>query len=253
MKRQVTLHGSITSLQAEPKIGSALSSIEELVLQLESEYGTPDWEPRMDPVSELVCCILSQNTADTNSMPAFHSLIEKYRTWDEVVSEDPTQLATVIRRAGLVNQKASSIQSSLRIIKERNGGYTLENLREMSIEAAREWLTSLPGIGPKTASIVLCFAMGRGIVPVDTHVFRVGWRIGLYEKRIGAAKAHDVLVGLVPEFLAYRYHVALIQHGRSVCKAQKRLCGECILKHKCKFQLNNSDQKPTLKNEHKKR
>lgn len=98
---------------------------------------------------------------------------------------------------------------------------------------ARSKLMELPGVGPKTASIVLCFCFGMGAIPVDTHVFRVGWRLGLYDKKIGEAKAHDVLLQLVPERLAFRYHTTIIQHGRVTCRAPKADCGHCAVVDMC--------------------
>jgi hypothetical protein len=108
----------------------------------------------------------------------------------------------------------------LRAIKDARGDYNLDWLRETPTPDARQFLLGLPGIGPKCAAIVLCFALGRPVIPVDTHVFRVSWRLGLIPKSLGEAKAHDALEAIIPEPLVYRFHVALIRHGRAVCKAQ---------------------------------
>jgi endonuclease-3 len=145
------------------------------------------------------------------------------------------QLAEEIRKAGLANQKSKSIQAVLREVRERNGGYTLEPLRGMAMADARAWLMSLPGVGPKTAAIVLCFSFGMPAIPVDTHVFRVSWRLGLIERRIGEAKANIELEKIVPPDLAYRFHTALIQHGRQVCKAQKPDCSRCGVSRSCAY------------------
>jgi endonuclease-3 len=110
----------------------------------------------------------------------------------------------------------------------------------MTDEEARRYLMGLPGVGPKTAAIVLCFALGRNVMPVDTHVFRVSWRLGLIEKKIGEAKAHDALQALVPDELTYRYHVAVITHGRRVCKAPIPRCSDCVLSDICRWYAHES-------------
>lgn len=206
-----------------------------LVEELEKRYGRPRRIARFDPMEELVSCILSQHTTDATSFPTFTRLRETFPDWQAVVDAGPERVAEVIRKAGLANQKARSIIGALKAIRERFGGYTLEPLRQMELPEARAALMALPGVGPKTASIVLCFSFGKGAIPVDTHVFRVGWRLGLYDKKIGEAKAHDVLLKLVPEDLAFRFHVALIQHGRNVCRAPKPNCEECPVAEACRF------------------
>src|SRR6185437_6308042 len=97
------------------------------------------------------------------------------------------------------------------------------------------YLTSLPGIGPKTAAILLCFSMGRPVIPVDTHVFRVAWRLGLIRRQIGEAKAHAVLQALVPRDIVYPFHFALIRHGRAVCRAPRPRCAECVVTDLCAY------------------
>lgn len=209
--------------------------VRDLVARLEVAYGARLSRPTYDPVSELISSILTQHTADANAFPAFDRMRARFPTWREVVDADPAELSDTIRAAGLANQKTRSIQGALREIKTRNEDYTLENLRGMTMLEARKWLTSLPGVGPKTASIVLCFALGMPAIPVDTHVFRVSWRLGLIERSLGEAKAHDALLGLVPPDLAFRFHVVLIQHGRTVCKAPRPMCDRCQLTDLCKW------------------
>ena len=190
---------------------------------------------RFDPMEELVSCILSQHTTDASSFPAFTKLRETFSDWHDVVDAGPERLADVIRGAGLANQKSKNIIGTLALIKERTGDYSLESLRALSTIEARSWLMSLPGVGPKTASIVLCFAMGREAIPVDTHVYRVSWRLGLIAEEVGENKAHDLLMKFVPGDLAFRYHTALIQHGRMVCKAPLPLCEACPVTDRCRW------------------
>lgn len=200
---------------------------------LESEFGVTEHHVRMDPMDELISCILSQHTSDANSFPTFFALRAKYPDWSEIAKLKPAALAEEIRPAGLANQKAKSILATLREIKARVGIYSLEHLHAMDTEDALAWLCTLPGVGPKTAAIVMCFAFGRPVVPVDTHVYRVSKRLGLIDEKTNEAAAHRILRKLVRPELAFRFHVALIEHGRRTCKARNPLCGECVLRRVC--------------------
>ncbi|MFN4032613.1 MAG: endonuclease III domain-containing protein [Fimbriimonadales bacterium] len=209
--------------------------IPEIVARLESCYGVPEWNPRNNPLDELIHCILSQHTSDANSFRAYRLLRERYPTWRAVVDAPTDELAATIRSGGLANQKAPRIQAVLQAIHQAHGDYNLDWLQDLPTPEAKQFLLSLPGIGPKCAAIVLCFALGRPVIPVDTHVFRVSWRLGLIPHSIGEAKAHDALEAIVPEPLVYRFHVALIRHGRAVCKAQRPRCEACCLQEWCAF------------------
>lgn len=209
-----------------------------IVERLEARYGAAEWKPRAEPLEELIHCILSQHTSDANSSRAYASLRRAFPSWQAVVEAPTEAVAAVIRSGGLANQKAPRIQAVLKAIYAQHGAYDLNWLAERPLEEARQFLLSLPGIGPKCAAIVLCFALGHPVVPVDTHVFRVAWRLGLIPKSLGEAKAHSVLEKLVPEPLVYRFHVALIRHGRAVCKAVRPRCADCPLTDLCAFYLS---------------
>jgi len=211
------------------------ASIRRLVTDLEAVHGQPHFVTRFAPIDELVSCILSQHTTDATSFPTFHRLRAIAPEWEDVVALGQSGLADVIRPAGLPNQKAKSILGCLAEIRERNGDYTLEPLASMPMNDARDWLLTLPGVGPKTAAIVLCFAFEMPAIPVDTHVFRVSWRLGLIPKAIGEAKAHSVLQRAVPEDIAFRFHAALIQHGRTICRAPTPKCAVCPVRARCDF------------------
>ncbi|MEA2650387.1 MAG: endonuclease, partial [Chloroflexota bacterium] len=158
----------------------------ELVLErLGERYGHPAWAgPRVDTVSELVLTILSQNTADTNSFRAFTALRERYATWDDVLVAPTDELEDVIRPGGLAPTKSKRIQHVLAEVRPATGGsWDLSFLGTMPLLEAREWLTSLPGIGRKTAAIILLFNFGRPQLPVDTHVHRVATRLGMLPPR----------------------------------------------------------------------
>ncbi|MGC9334493.1 MAG: endonuclease III domain-containing protein [Anaerolineae bacterium] len=202
--------------------------------RLLNEYGHHPWHPR-DPVATLVNTILSQNTNDVNRDTAFERMQERFPTWVAVRDAPEEELVEAIRPAGLGPTKAPRIQAALRTITGREGHITLDFLRDMATEEAREWLTDLPGVGPKTAAIVLCFALGKPAFPVDTHVHRVTGRLGLIPEGTTREKAHDVLAEIVPEEIYYPFHLNLIAHGRAICHARSPECKQCLLQSECSY------------------
>jgi endonuclease-3 len=200
-------------------------------------YGEPAWRPHLDPVSELVSTILSQNTNDTNRDVAYDRLRATLPTWEQVRDADAAQVIDAIRPAGLANQKGPRIQEALRFITEERGELDLGFLAEWPVDEAKDWLSSIKGVGPKTAAIVLLFSLGKPAFPVDTHVHRVTQRLGLIGSKVSREKAHDVLEGLVPSEEYYPFHLNLIQHGRQVCSSRKPACPSCILRELCDYYL----------------
>jgi endonuclease-3 len=142
-------------------------------------------------------------------------------------------VADAIRSGGLANTKAPRIQAILREVREREGAFDLSSLRGMSDGDATAYLASLPGVGPKTAAVVLAFSLGRDAIPVDTHVHRVATRLGWITPKTGAERAHRVLEELVPAEIRVPTHVGLIRLGREICKAGRPRCEECPLFELC--------------------
>ena len=232
-------------------------------------YGIPGPSQRLDPVSELVLTILSQNTADLNSERAFEALRATYPSggpvtahrvarpdgteappegwgglglapgappdWSAVEGADLGALIDVIRIGGLANQKGPRIQAALRTIRERSDGYDLEFLAALPPREAMDWLTAIPGIGRKTASIVLLFCFGMPLMPVDTHVERVSRRIGLAPPTAGPDEQHEIYAHLLAPDQFYVAHVLLIQHGRRTCDARRPACDRCPIAPRCRF------------------
>ncbi|HEY6565937.1 MAG TPA: endonuclease III [Actinomycetota bacterium] len=188
----------------------------------------------VDPLDELVLTVLSQHTSDLNAERAFADLRAAFPDgWQQIVDASSGQVADAIRHGGLANSKAPRIQSILREIRDREGAFDLSRLRAMGDGEARAYLMSLPGIGPKTAAVVLSFALGRDAIPVDTHVHRVTKRLGLIPPKASAERADRVLHDLVPDGLRTPLHVAFIRLGREICKAPTPRCAQCPLKDLC--------------------
>lgn len=206
----------------------------EIFRRLDERHGPLEPPRRLDPLEELILTVLSQNTSDVNRDRAFAAMRARFPTWEALAEANPSELAAAIKPGGLSNIKAPRILAILREIQERRGGsLDLSWMHEASSEAVEEYLTSLPGVGPKTAACVLAFSLGRPALPVDTHVFRVARRLGFLDERTDAARAHRVMEDLVPEELRVRMHVGLIRHGRTICRAGRPSCEVCPLQDLC--------------------
>lgn len=202
---------------------------------VEKTYGRVPTLNRTNPEDELVRTVLSQNTNDRNSLAAFANLKKRYKTWDNVLRADRHEIADTIRHAGLADIKAARIKDVLAEIKRREGKISLANLSKLDIDSAMSYLMSLKGVGPKTASCVLLFSFNKPVMPVDTHIFRVTKRLALIGESTNIVKAHDLLTKLVPKSLIYQFHLGIIKHGRTTCKAQDPKCGSCVLYRLCGF------------------
>jgi endonuclease-3 len=202
---------------------------------LAETYGAKAPEKRTDPTSELVLTILSQNTNDKNRDQAFDELRRRFPTWGDVAAARPAQIAQAIRAGGLSRLKSGRIKTILRQIAERSPDYTLSFLAEMSDGAIWEYLTSFTGVGPKTAACVLLFALGRHAMPVDTHVHRVGKRLGLIPDSFSAERAHELFLELNLPLNIYQLHINMIWHGRALCRPTRPRCPTCTLKRYCYY------------------
>lgn len=224
--------------------GNYEEKIREINQRLKEYYGEPERPTELTGIEYLVETILSQNTNDINRDKAFKNLQEKYDSWEKVENLDRDELIDTIRVAGLGPTKAERIQESLRIIREDQREYSLEFINDMSIEDGKAWLTEIPGIGPKTAAIILCFHFGKPVMPVDTHVHRICQRLGLVPEGVSRTKSHDLLEERVPNDIKYEFHRLLIDHGRKHCKAQHATCCEGPLADLCSNceEINSRDE-----------
>jgi endonuclease III len=215
----------------------------EIIARLRAEYGEPEWRPHGDATAELVLTLLSQNTSDSNSGRAFSRLLQRFPDWQSVVEAPLPEVEDAIRPGGLAPTKAPRLQAMLAEVKSRTGGFDLSFLAGMPVEEAREWLRTLPAVGPKTAACVLLFGLGMPGLPVDTHVFRVATRLGIVEEKMGPDKAQTFLEALVPPQDHFGFHILLIRHGRHCCSARSPNCAACPLRPDCpsasKFSASN--------------
>jgi endonuclease-3 len=215
---------------------SPREQLDRAVRLLDDFYGRPVLSPRYPPVDELVFTVLSQNTADVNTERTFASLKARFPEWTAARDASADEIERAIALGGLAHTKAPRIKKILEAISAPGGAPDLSVLDGLTDEEAQEYLTGLPGVGPKTAACVLLFALKRPVMPVDTHVHRVARRLGVIGEKVTAEQAHPLLTELAgPDDAAqiYAAHVDFVKHGRRICRARRPACGECPLAGVC--------------------
>ena len=220
-----------------------LADLGQLVHQrLLAVFGRPEWRDPLPAVDELVSTILSQNTNDRNRDLAFNRLRAALPTWEAVRDAPADMVIEAIRPAGLANQKGPRIQQVLQEITLERGSLDLSFLANLPAEQASAWLTRFKGVGPKTAAIVLQFALGIPAFPVDTHIYRVSGRLGLRPEKMTVEQAHPHLASLLPPETYYTAHLNLIRLGREICAARSPRCTICPLQGDCAYYQAHPDQ-----------
>ncbi len=208
--------------------------------RLAREYGKRRWVADEGPLDSLIGTILSQNTSDVNSGRAFASLKRRFPTWERAERATSRQIASAIRKGGLAEIKSRRIKAILSEIKRKTGRLDLGFLNWMSLRGGYDYLRSYKGVGPKTAACVLLFACRKPAFPVDTHILRIGKRLGWARPRESAESFQERIMGTIPREWVYSLHINLIAHGRGVCRPRRPKCGECILVKLCPsaFKMN---------------
>ena len=205
--------------------------------RLRAVYGTPQMRPHGHPIAELVLTVLSQSTNDRNRDVAFLRLRERFPSWEAVRDAPVSEIERAIRPGGISKVKSRRIQAILRAItadpRDPLHELSLDWIAHAPLGAAREYLLRLPGVGRKTAACVLLFAYGRREVPVDTHVSRVGTRLGLLQAGAPFHLLHDQMLALSPPGQELELHVNLLRHGRRTCHARSPACDRCALARMC--------------------
>lgn len=231
----------MTSLSSSSLAAGPPSARLPLILrQLNRTYGRPSRARGGSPLDSLIGTILSQNTTDVNSGRAFGQLKSRFPNWEAVLQARASRIATAIRSGGLADIKSRRIKRILREIQRDRGRLDLSFLRHMPIPQSRDYLTALPGVGPKTAACVLLFSLHRPVFPVDTHVLRVSKRLGLIPPKTTMERAHEIYALLLDSDGASRdydsvlaLHLGLVRHGRETCLARRPRCEVCALFELC--------------------
>ncbi len=220
--------------------------------RLQGVYGVPVERPHGDPIGELILTVLSQSTNDRNRDIAYLGLVERFArpraaipgdsaahatdptltevSWEDVRDAPNALVEEAIRRGGISKVKSARIQAILEAIGEP---LSLDHLKDLPLREAQDELCALPGVGRKTAACVLLFSFGMDDIPVDTHVSRVGTRLGLFRPGAPLEELHDAMLDFTPKGAAWEFHVNLLRHGRRTCAAQRPHCDACALRPVC--------------------
>jgi len=211
--------------------------------RLREVYGIPRMAPHERPLDELVLTVLSQSTNDRNRDVAFLRLRERFAAPGEAMDYAAILAAPVsvveeaIRPGGISKVKSARIQAILAAIsssaRDPPDQLSLAWMRDAPVEQSRAYLCALPGVGRKTAACVLLFSYGLPDIPVDTHVSRVGTRLGLFRPGAPFEELHDQMLALTPPGDELEFHVNLLRHGRRTCHARNPACEECALARMC--------------------
>jgi endonuclease-3 len=209
--------------------------------RLREIYGIPRERPHGHPIAELILTVLSQSTNDRNRDVAYLALRERFHEWTEIRDAPVDQIEEAIRPGGISKVKSARIKSILRAITDNPGPgsdhspgeLSLDWLSDLSVPEAQDYLVRLPGVGRKTAACVLLFALGMRDVPVDTHVSRVGARLGLFRPGAPFEELHDTMLELTPRGQELEFHMNLLRHGRRTCHARRPECAACALARMC--------------------
>jgi endonuclease-3 len=198
-------------------------------------YGIPLAPPHGHPIAELVLTVLSQSTNDRNRDVAFLRLRDRLPAWEDVRDAPVEVIEEAIRQGGISKVKSVRIQAILRAVTDTSpeADLSLDWLPELSVPDAQAYLCSLPGVGRKTAACVLLFTFGMRDVPVDTHVSRVGTRLGLFRAGAPFEELHDTMLAITPPGQELELHINLLRHGRRTCHARRPACGACALARMC--------------------
>ncbi len=204
---------------------------------LNEYYGVQEIYGRTDPMHELIGTILSHRTTHANEVTAYKTMRARFPTWEAVRDAPLTNLTDAIRTATYPEVKAPYIQKVLTRLIEERGEANIDFLHDFSTEDAMKWLTNLPGVGPKTATLLLLFYFKKPVMPVDTHVHRVTQRLGVIGPKVSANKAHDILLSYLPQdaTVLFNFHKHFYWHGQRVCFWSEPKCGECVLREMCDY------------------
>jgi len=204
-------------------------------------YRNKPWSRGMNSFEVLVGTVLSQNTNDRNSILAFKRLKKKFKVRPEILAKAKKRdIVDCIRPAGLYNMKAPRIRSIAQILLKKYDG-KLDDILRLPEAEARKNLLGLPGVGFKTADVLLAFVAGREVLPVDTHIARIAKRIGVAEEKAEYEEIRSALESFVSPTKRVRTHLALIKFGRRICRARKPLCPRCPILKFCVYPAKTVD------------
>jgi endonuclease-3 len=215
-------------LIAESKIGQVYE-------RLVAAQGLRELKPRREPMRELISTMLSHRTTHANEEAAYNRMWERFGSWEAIRDAPVDELTEALKPATFPEVKAPNIKAALAQLFAERGEASIDFLADLPAEQGLAWLMSLPGVGIKTASLVLLFCFAKPVMPVDTHVHRVSQRLGLISQKTSPTAAHTLLQAqLPPEPLTlFNFHVSMLRHGQKICVWGEPRCEQCVLTDLC--------------------
>lgn len=225
----------------EPLSAKAMTVYERLV----ALHGARELVPRREPMHELISTILSHRTTGANEDKAYKNMWARFGSWDAIREAPVEQLTEALSPATFPEVKAPYIKGVLKAIYEERGETSIDFLRDWPTDKALDWLMALPGVGIKTASLVLLFCFAKPIMPVDTHVHRVSQRVGLIGPKVNPTAAHAILLALLPPdpYILFNFHIANLRHGQKICIWGTPRCEQCPLTDICNWYQEHKSRK----------
>lgn len=235
----------MSSIEVQNALSAKALEVYEILLKT---YGERPLKPRREPMHELISTMLSHRTTQNNEALAFQRMWDRFGSWEAIRDAPVEELTEAIAPANFAEAKAPNIKKVLARIYDERGEYNIDFLRDLPLEQAMEWLMALPGVGIKTASLVMLFCFHKPVMPVDTHVHRVSQRIGLIGPKVGTEAAHHLLLALLPNdpYFLFNFHVSALKHGQQLCVWGNPKCAPCPLKHLCNWYQENRAPKSSL-------
>jgi len=210
------------------------SLVRKVCRRLIQEYPNSRLGNKKNPLDEYLYITLSRRTRKEGLLATYKAFKKRYPSWHAVYGVSVTEIQKVISSGGLARQKATNIKMAVRCIYERFGEVSLRSLRKLKQEEVEVFLLSLPGVGLKSARCIMMYSLGYAVLPIDTHVARISYRLG-WVTGVNSRMLHDRLERLVPPELRYSFHVCCIQHGQSVCRGRYPKCDSCCLSSLCQM------------------
>lgn len=224
----------LTENSPKEKISIALN-------RLEQQFGRQTRFSSKSPMDQLIATVLSQRTNYENERKAFEQMWQRFGSWEGIMNAPTDELTEAIAPSNYPEVKAPRIKKILQQIYEERHNFDLQFLADLPVEEAMEWLMQFEGVGHKTTTFLLLFTFRKPVLPVDTHVYRVSQRLGIINRKTNQAKAHQVLLDLLPKDAneLLNYHKLFFKHGQQVCTWSYPRCRNCTLTDICEYYHTN--------------
>ena len=228
----------VTQLNANDLLRAKALTVYERLLATHGEHPLVS---RREPMHELISTILSHRTTEKNEAVAFKQMWDRFGSWQAIRDAPLPELVEVLQPATFPDTKASYVKGALERIYAARGEASIDFLRDLPVDEGLAWLISLPGVGIKTASLVLLFCFSKPIMPVDSHVHRVSQRLGLIGPKVSPNPAHKILLEILPHdpYVLFNFHIDMLRHGQKVCSWESPRCGQCPLTDLCNWYQEN--------------